>query len=44
MLDQPTEAIRELTNGRWLGDRGIFRDWIPDAVDVELNGEECVSS
>jgi len=31
------------TNGRWLGNRGIFRHYVPDVEDVDLKaGEEVV--
>jgi hypothetical protein len=35
-------AMNELTNGRWLGERGIFRHYAPDPEDVDFDGQEVV--
>jgi hypothetical protein len=31
-----TTTTNELTNGRWLGQRGIFRHYVPDVDSIDL--------
>jgi hypothetical protein len=37
-----TTTTNELTNGRWLGQRGIFRHYVPDVEDINPEPEELV--